>query len=123
MALQCLEIFRVVGVTAYRYFLINIPLLLVFVLLALQWIAVWMEKLLPEWCRHAAAWVLALIMLGQIFNGAGKFFSSRTRREYRTGVLAGKIIRGEDPNASVWFREASVEWYYSGRSACPGKTN
>lgn len=113
-------IFRVVGVTAYRYFLINIPLLLVFVLLALQWIAVWLEKLLPEWCRHAAAWVLAFIMLGQVFNGTGKFFSSRTRREYRTGVLAGKIIREANPDARVWFREASVEWYYSGTRRAEG---
>lgn len=117
-------IFKVSHIVAYRYFLPNIPLFMIFMVVASYWLWSWAEKLLPKVlqfvCMAAVAGGLAI----QIFNGAEDIFSRKARRAYRAGVAAGETMRRENPNARVWFLSQScIEWYYSGmRRAVPIET-
>ena len=118
-----LFIFRLSRSASYRYFLINIPLLMVFTVIAACWLWSWGVKLLPKRVLTIPLLGVALLLALQVKNGAENFFSEKSHRKYRSGLEAGKIIRRENPDAKVWFKQASVEWYYSGlKRAVPIET-
>ena len=107
-------IFRIAHFHAYRYFLMNIPLFMVFTLMTCWWFWRWAVKLLPRplLCVGIAA-VVGILAL-QVDNGIDKIFSKKTRVAVQSGRTAGEIMRAEDPDGRVFFRYAAIEWYYSG---------
>jgi len=114
-AIGNLLIFRLSKIASYRYFLINIPLLIVFAVIAACWLWSWGVKLLPKWMLAIPLLGVAFLLAVQIENGAENFFSEKSYVKYRSGLEVGKIIRREKPDAKVWFKQACVEWYYSGQ--------
>ena len=106
-------IFKMVGVCAYRYFLLNIPMLMVFTLGGVYWLWLWLGHFAPRSSKPLAIALCAFILIAQVVNGEGHQFSKKSWQKYRTGVEAGRIIRQENPNAKVWYIYASVEWYYT----------
>ena len=117
-------IFKLSGIVAYRYFLVNVPLLMVFTVVAAYWLWSCVDKLLPKalrWiCMAAVAGGLAI----QIFNGTENIFERSSRETYRSGIDAGRVVRRENPDGRVWFLSQScIEWYYSDtRRAVPIET-
>ena len=124
MAVGNAVIFKLSNIVAYRYFLANVPLLMVFTVVAAYWLWSWADKLLPKplrWiCMAAVAGGLAI----QIFNGVEYIFRRSSRETYRSGIDAGEVIRREKPDGRVWFLSQScIEWYYSDtRRAVPIET-
>ena len=112
--------FKLADIAAYRYFLLNIPMLMVFTLIGLHWLWGWFAKYLPVKLLCVAA---AAVFLFQIVNGTENFFKKAGRRQYETGLYIGRLLDAEHNTRRVWFRNACVEWYYSGmRRAFPIET-
>ncbi len=103
-------IFKATNLAAYRYFLPDVPLLMVFTLTGLIGVWQWVAKFIPP---RILVVVLFAFMLGQVINGASNFFSAKSQMRYACGKQIGKLNQGS-PAPKVWFREASIEWYYSG---------
>jgi len=104
-------IFKASDIAAYRYFLLNIPCLLVFTMTGACFLWQWITRFVPP--RLSAAGVLILLIC-QLQNGAANFFSAKSRRQYETGRKIGQMLEEEKGKAKVLFRTASIEWYYSG---------
>ena len=116
-------IFKLSHLDAYRYFLLNIPLLMVFTLIACWWIWLWAVKLLPRPLLGVGIAAVAVILALQIHNGVDNLFSKHTRATVQSGLAAGEAMRAEVPDGRVFFRYACVEWYYSGvKRAVPIET-
>ena len=116
-------IFRITQLHAYRYFLLNIPLFMVFTLITCWWIWRWAVKLLPRPLLGVGIAAIVVILAFQIDNGVDNFFSKSTRATVRSGRVAGDAMRAEDPDGRVFFWYACIEWYYSGlKRALPIET-
>ena len=107
-------IFRFSHFHAYRYFLLNVPLFMVFTVMACWWFWRWAVKLLPRPLLCAGIAAVAVILALQIRNGVDNILSDDTRAPRRSGLAAGEIMRAENPNGRVLFWYACIEWYYSG---------
>ena len=107
-------IFKLSHLDAYRYFLLNIPLFMVFTLMTCWWFWRWAVKLLPRPLLRIGIAAVAVILALQINNGVDNLFSRHTRAAVRSGRIAGDAMRAEDPDGRVFFWYACVEWYYSG---------
>ncbi len=116
-------IFKLSHLHAYRYFLMNIPLFMVFTLITCWWFSRWAVKLLPRPLLYAGIAGVAVILAFQIQNGVDNLFSDDTRAPVRSGLAAGEIMRAENPDGRVFFWYACIEWYYSGmKRAVPIET-
>ena len=116
-------IFKLSHLYAYRYFLLNIPLFMVFTLITCLWIWRWAVKLLPRPLLGVGIAAIVVILAFQIDNGVDNFFSKSTRATVRSGRVAGDAMRAEDPDGRVFFWYACIEWYYSGlKRALPIET-
>ena len=116
-------IFKLSGVSAYRYFLMNIPLFMVFTLMTCWWFWRWAVKLLPRPLLHAGIAGVVVVLAFQIQNGGDNLFSDDTRAPVRSGLAAGEVMRAENPDGRVFFWYACIEWYYSGmKRAVPIET-
>ena len=116
-------IFRITNLHAYRYFLLNIPLFMVFTLITCWWIWRWAVKLLPRPLLGVGIAAVVAILALQIENGVDNFFSKSTRATVQSGLVAGDAMRAEKPDGRVFFWYACIEWYYSGlKRALPIET-
>ncbi len=107
-------IFKLSHIDTYRYFLLNIPVFMVFTVMTCWWIWRWAVKLLPRPLLHVGiAGVMAILAL-QVKNGGDNLFSEKTRASVLSGMAAGEIMRTENPDGRVLFMYACIEWYYSG---------
>lgn len=104
-------IFKASGIAAYRYFIINIPLLMVFTVIGLFWVFSWVGKFIPKMIVVGA---FVAILVVQVLNGADYFFSRKSQISYADGKRIEKVCQSSGRHApKVWFNNASVEWYYS----------
>ena len=116
-------IFKLSHLDAYRYFLLNIPLFMVFTVMACWWFWRWAVKLLPRPLLGAGIAAVVLILALQINNGVDNLFSEGTRAPARSGLAAGEAMHAENPDGRVFFWYACIEWYYSGmKRAVPIET-
>ena len=116
-------IFKLSHLYAYRYFLLNIPLFMVFTLITCWWIWRWAVKLLPRPLLGVGIAAVVAILALQIENGVDNFFSKSTRATVQSGLVAGDAMRAEKPDGRVFFWYACIEWYYSGlKRALPIET-
>ena len=116
-------IFKLSTIGAYRYFLPNIPLFMVFIVIAAYWLWSWTAKLFPLPLRIVCGIAVAGGLAIQVANGAENIFTRYSRKQYRSGVEAGNVMRKEKPDGRVWFHGAAIEWYYSGmKRAVPIET-
>lgn len=124
MAVGNAFIFKMSGVVAYRYFLPNIPLLMVFIVIAAYWLWSWIAKLFPRPLRMVGGAAVAGVLVFQAVNGAENIFTRFSRRQHRSGIAAGEAMRSVNPDGKVWFLlTSSIEWYHSGmRRAVPVET-
>jgi len=106
-------IFKMSGVAAYRYFLVNVPLLMVFTLIGGYWLWLWVIRLLSRWGGGVVLLGLAGLLVLQLRNGTEHMFSKNAYAQYRTGRLVGEIVREKNPDGKIWFQRAGAEWYYS----------
>jgi len=113
--------FTILHLVGYRYFLPNIPLLMLFVVVAAYWLWSWTEKFFPRPLRIVCGMAVAILLAFQVVNGIENTFSAFSRRQKRSGVAAGDIMRRSKPDGKVWFvPQACIEWYHSGmRRAVP----
>lgn len=117
-------IFKLAHLHAYRYFLPNIPLFMVFTVMACWWFWRWAVKLLPRPLLRVGIAAVVVILAFQIQNGVDNIFSDDTCMPVRSGQAAGEIMRAENPDGRVFFWYASIEWYYSGmKRAVPIETS
>ena len=117
-------IFKLSTIGAYRYFLPNVPLFMIFVVVAAYWLWSWSAKLFPRPLRILCGMAVAGGLALQVVNGTENIFSRNSRRQYRSGVAAGDAMRREDPRGRVWFNTAGIEWYYTDmRRAVPIETS
>lgn len=107
-------IFKLSQFHAYRYFLLNVPLFMVFTVMTCWWFWRWTVKLLPRPLLHVGIAAVLVILALQIQNGVENIISDDTRAPVRSGQAAGEIMRSERPDGRVLFRYACIEWYYSG---------
>ena len=107
-------IFRITNLHAYRYFLMNIPLFMVFNVMACWWIWSWAVRLLPRPLVFAGVAGIIAILFFQVKNGVDNIISEDASRNRRFGREAGAVMRGEKADGTVMFRMACIEWYYSG---------
>ena len=107
-------IFKLSHLYGYRYFLLNIPLFMVFTLITCWWFWRWAVKLLPRPLLGVGIAAVVAILALQIDNGVDNLFSDHTRETVRSGQVAGDIMRAEKPDGRVLFWYACIEWYYSG---------
>lgn len=117
-------LFKLSGIGAYRYFLPNIPLLMIFTMLGICWLWSWAEKLLPRPWLYAVPAALAALLAYQVSNGVENMFSRKSWRVLASGREVGSIMRRTNAGNRVLFSpHASVEWYHSGmRRAVPVET-
>jgi len=104
-------IFKASDIAAYRYFLLDIPVLMVFTVTGFAWLWSWGEKFVP---RRVLCCAAACVLLLQVFNGATYFFSKESKNKYACGRELARMFAGERKAPRVWFHNASIEWYYSG---------
>ena len=101
-----------VSLAAYRYFLINIPLLMVLTVMAVFWIWSWLTRWIAPWIPAA---ILVILLAFQIDNGLENL---KTDRSYRSGIWLKKqfsdLCRRDGRLPVVWFTDASGEWFWSG---------
>ena len=101
-----------VSLAAYRYFLINIPLLMVLTVTAVFWIWSWLTRWIAPWIPAA---ILVVLLAFQIDNGLENL---KTDRSYRSGMWLKKqfsdLCRRDGRLPVVWFTDASGEWFWSG---------
>ena len=112
-------IFKMPSFVAYRYFLLNIPLLMVFTLSAVYLIWRWcMVRISTRFIFYALLLVMTIIQIG---NGLKNVFSKYSRKEYSSGLYLAGRLNAPHNTERVWFIDkAVVEWYYSGmRRAVP----
>jgi len=107
-------IFRITNLHAYRYFLMNIPLFMVFNVMACWWIWSWAVRLLPRPLVFAGVAGIVAVLFFQVENGVDNIISEDASRNRRLGREAGAVMRGEKADGTVLFRMACIEWYYSG---------
>lgn len=107
-------IFGMTRLHAYRYFLLNIPIFMIFSVMACWWIWSWAVKLLPRPLFFAGIAGIAVILFFQVENGVDNIVSTNARRTRQFGRQAGEIMRGEKADGTVFFRSACIEWYYTG---------
>jgi 4-amino-4-deoxy-L-arabinose transferase-like glycosyltransferase len=116
-------IFKLSHLHAYRYFLLNVPLFMVFAVMACWWFWRWAVKLLPRPLLGGGIAAVVVILAFQIQNGVDNLISDDTRAPVRSGQAAGEIMRAENPDGRVFFFYACIEWYYSGmKRAVPIET-
>ena len=116
-------IFKLSHLHAYRYFLLNIPLFMVFTVMTCWWFWRWAVKLLPRPLLRVGIAAVMVILAFQIQNGVDNLVSDDTRAPVRSGRAAGEIMRAENPDGRVFFWYACIEWYYSGmKRAVPIET-
>ena len=116
-------IFKLTGLSAYRYFLMNIPLFMVFTLMTCWWFWRWAVKLLPRPLLHVGIAAVVVILAFQIQNGVDNILSDDSSASLRSGQAAGEIMRAENPDGRVFFWYACIEWYYTGmKRAVPIET-
>lgn len=116
-------IFMLSRLHAYRYFLMNIPLFMVFTVMACWWFWRWAVKLLPRPLLRVGIAAVVVILAFQIQNGIDDLFSDDALAPARSGQAAGEIMRAENPDGRVFFWYAAIEWYYSGmKRAVPIET-
>ncbi len=116
-------VFKLSHLDAYRYFLLNIPLFMVFTVMACWLFWRWAVKLLPRPLQYVGLVAVAVILVLQINNGVDNLFSEGTRMPVRSGLAAGEAIRAEQSDGRVYFVTAGIEWYYSGaKRAVPIET-
>lgn len=103
-------IFKVSGWAAYRYFLLNIPLLMVFTLIGLY--RVWL--FIPQKLSQIPVILFAAaVLIAQAVNGIGMSFDKKSRMEHITGLMLKEHFQGK--KAKVHFSGfAAIPWYYSG---------
>lgn len=104
-------IFKLSDIAAYRYFLLNIPVLMIFIVIGLDWCWQWMSKWFSPVILYSAFGVMIFF---QILNGMERFFSEEAKQEYTAGLELREMLKNENPPPRIWFRDASAEWYYSG---------
>ena len=107
-------IFRITNLHAYRYFLMNIPLFMVFNVMACWWIWSWAVRLLPRPLVFAGVAGIVAILFFQVKNGVDNIISEDASLSRRFGREAGAVMREEKADGTVLFRMACIEWYYSG---------
>ena len=107
-------IFKLSHFHAYRYFLLNVPLFMVFTIMACWWFWRWAVKLLPLPLLRVGIAAVVVILAFQVNNGIDNILSDDAGRSARSGKAAGEIMRAENPNGKVLFWYAGIEWYYSG---------
>ena len=102
-------IFKVSGWAAYRYFLLNIPLLMVFTLIGLY--KIWL--LIPRKLSQLPVILFAAaVLIAQAVNGIAMSFDKKSRAEHATGLMLKKVLAGND--GRVHFQGfAAIPWYYS----------
>jgi len=116
-------IFKLSTIGSYRYLLPNVPLVMVFVVIAAYWLWSWAAKLFPRPLRFVCALAVVVLLAFQVVNGVENVFTRYSRRQYRSGRAVGEILSRENPRGRVWFRSACIEWYYSDtRRAVPIET-
>ena len=110
--------FKLSDIAAYRYFLLNIPLLMIFTIIGFGALWIWCEKFVPGKLLYI---VTGCLLACQIFNGLSNAFDKSSRYQYETGHYIGRLLNAKENTGKVWFLDkASIEWYYSGmRRAVP----
>ena len=117
-----LLIFKMPSFVAYRYFLLNIPLLMLFTSAG--------GYLLWRWCAvrlstKVAFYALLITAVSfQIGSGLKNVFSSRSRNAYNSGLYLASLLNAPRNTGRIWFiGKTGSEWYYSGmRRAVPIET-
>lgn len=100
------------ALAAYRYFLLNIPLLMIFTLIACYWGWSWASRWIPSWVLKS---FVVLILLLQIGDGVKNLVSPAGMQEYRTGLwLRERVAPMFSTSPRVWFYHQSPVWYWSG---------
>lgn len=115
-------IFKLPSFAAYRYFLLNIPLLMVFTLAGIHLLWCWCSvRPLTKYLLYA---VLLVVMIAQLQNGLANATSGKSRKYFKTGRYLATILDSGNNTGRVWFFDkACIEWYYSGmRRAVPIET-
>ncbi len=116
-------IFKFSHFYTYRYFLLNVPLFMVFTVMTCWWFWRWAVKLLPRPLLCAALAAVVAILALQVNNGIDNMISGDAGDSARSGEAAGRIMRAEKPDGKVLFWYAGIEWYYTGmKRALPIET-
>ncbi|MEG2076160.1 MAG: glycosyltransferase family 39 protein, partial [Victivallaceae bacterium] len=103
-----LIIFKLSMIYAYRYFLINIALLMPFILIALSF---FFELFSKKINRKVLCVIFSVILGLQVLNGITPAFDSKGVMVKKTGIFIGQLIASDNPK--VLFIKHSPEWYYS----------
>ena len=101
-------IFKAAKILAFRYFLLNIPVLMVFTLIGLYWVWQQITRRVPH---KAVILVVALVLLFQAANGLARCFDRKHRIDYHTGLYLKQNL---PPGKAVPVGKAAGVWYYSG---------
>ena len=100
-------IFKAAKILAFRYFLLNIPVLMVFTLLGLYW--AWRQ--LCRWVPQKFLLLLIIIILPlQAANGLSRCFGKKYRIDYNTGSYLKYNLQ---PGKVLPIEKAAGVWYYS----------
>ncbi len=101
-------IFKAAKILAYRYFLLNIPVLMVFTLFGVYWAWRYLSGFVS---RKFVLPCLAVIMLLQTVNGLSYCIKKQYRIDYNAGVYLRENL---PPGKALAVGKAAGVWYYSG---------
>ena len=105
-------IFKLSDIAAYRYFLLNIPMLMVFTLIGFYIFLTWCKKYIHPAIIYVG---IVLLCLMQFYNGLSGILAKSNYRRYATGLYIGRLLCAEKETARVWFYgKAAIDWYYTG---------
>ena len=100
-------LFKASKILAHRYFLLNIPLLMVFTLIGMYWLWCFVR---PGILQKIMVFCCAVILFFQAYNGLSRCLSPESRIDYNTGLYLKQNLR---PGEVVFFGKAASVFYYS----------
>lgn len=95
-----------ISIAAYRYFLLNIPLLMVFTVAGMAWCILLVRRWIPDLALIAVALLICVL---HAVNGLE--YVEGKQREFRAGQWVAENFA---PETEVWFAHASPVWFWSG---------
>ena len=101
-------IFKAAKILAYRYFLLNIPVLMVFTLIGIYWAWRQISRLIPQ---QILLLLIIIILPLQAANGLSRCFGKKYRTDYNTGLYLKQNLQ---PGKAIPIEKAAGVWYYSG---------
>lgn len=100
--------FKAAGILAFRYFLLNIPLLMVCTLIGMYWVWSWLSCFIP---LKILILCLVIVLPLQIANGLSRCFNKKHRIDHTVGLYLKKHL---EPGKAISIDKAAATWYYSG---------